>query len=165
MHAERQNAYVRHTRPSRRFAGGFICEIYRSRRINGSSFIIHIKRAVPFPTLNKYVRKRSHSPQMLLARLNPPLKPFLRRISTLRSTTTLPDRITPTLRANPPHPPSTPTFPFLNPESVPPRPSFEEFSPAGRVCKLTWPSNPRNILVVKKRRDDKVKEAAITFAR
>ena len=102
---------------------------------------------------------------MLSPLLNLSLKPFIRRISTLRSTRTLPDRITPTLRANPPQPPSTPTFPFLNPESVPARPSFEEFSPAGRVHKLTWPSNARNILIVKKRRDDKVKEAAITFAR
>jgi hypothetical protein len=30
---------------------------------------------------------------------------------------------------------------------------------------LTWPTNPRNVLVVKKRRDERVKEAAITFAR
>lgn len=89
-----------------------------------------------------------------------------RRITTLRSTTHLPNHVSPTLRQHPPlsgTPP--PTFPFLNPEVVPPRPSQEELSPAGKLFKLTWPTNPRNVLVVKKRRDEKVKQAAIEFAK
>lgn len=89
-----------------------------------------------------------------------------RWITTLRSTTILPNRITPTLRQHPPlsgTPP--PTFPFLNPEVVPTRPNLEESSPAGNLFRLTWPTNPRNILVVKKRRDDRVKEAAVAFAK
>jgi hypothetical protein len=89
-----------------------------------------------------------------------------RTIATLRSTVSLPNRTIPTLRQHPPTssaPP--PTFPFLNPDIVPPRPNLEESSPAGKVFKLTWPTNPQNILVVKKRRDDRVKEAAITFAK
>lgn len=91
-----------------------------------------------------------------------------RGITTLRSTESLPNHTIPTLRQ---HPPSSstppPTFPFLNPQIVPPRPNYHEgeASPAGKVYRLTWPTNPRNILVVKKRRDDRVKEAAITFAR
>jgi hypothetical protein len=89
-----------------------------------------------------------------------------RGICTLRSTTALPGHIIPTFRQHPPSSASPPpTFPFLNPDLVPPRPSFEELSPAGKLYKLTWPVNPRNILVVKKRKDDKVREAAITFAR
>jgi len=90
----------------------------------------------------------------------------LRRISTLRSTTHLPNHTIPTLRQYPPSssaPP--PTFPFLNPDVVPPRPSYEESSPAGKLFKFTWPTNPRNILIIKKRRDEKVTDAAITFAR
>jgi hypothetical protein len=89
-----------------------------------------------------------------------------RYMGTLPSTRSLPNHTTPTLRQHPPlssGPP--PTFPFLNPDIVPPRPNLEESSPAGKVFKLTWPSNPRNILIVKKRRDEKVKQAAITFAR
>ena len=89
-----------------------------------------------------------------------------RQISTLRSTVHLPNHTIPTLRQ---HAPSSstppPTFPFLNPDAVPTRPSYEESSPAGKLYKLTWPVSPRNILVIKKRRDDKVKDAAITFAR
>jgi hypothetical protein len=88
-----------------------------------------------------------------------------RGITTLRSTRLLPNHVTPTTRHHPPlsgTPP--PTFPFLNPELAPPRPNGEELSPAGRLYKLTWPRNLRNLLVVKKRRDEKVKEAAIVFA-
>ena len=89
-----------------------------------------------------------------------------RRMSTLRSTTSLPDHIVPTLRQNMQSSSSPPpTFPFLTPELVPPRPSYEEMSPAGKVFKLTWPTNPRNILIVKKRRDEKVRNAAVSFAR
>jgi hypothetical protein len=89
-----------------------------------------------------------------------------RYIGTLRSTRSLLNHTTPTLRQHPPLSSGPlPTFPFLNPDIVPPRPNLEESSPAGKVFKLTWPSNPRNILIVKKRRDEKVKEAAITFAR
>ena len=89
-----------------------------------------------------------------------------RGVSTLRSTISLPNRTTPTLRQSPPSPSSPPpTFPFLNPDTVPPRPTLEESSPAGTVYKLTWPTNPRNIFVVKKRKDERVKEAAITFAK
>jgi hypothetical protein len=90
----------------------------------------------------------------------------VRGIATLRSTVSLGNHITPTLRQHPPLSSSPPpTFPFLNPEVVPPRPNFEESSPAGKIFKLTWPTNPRNILVVKKRRDEKVLEAAVAFAR
>jgi hypothetical protein len=86
--------------------------------------------------------------------------------TTLRSTVSLRNHITPTLRQHPPLSTSPPpTFPFLNPEVVPPRPNLEESSPAGKIFKLTWPTNPRNILVVKKRRDEKVLEAAVAFAR
>jgi len=89
-----------------------------------------------------------------------------RGIATLRSTIELPSHTSPTLRQHPPSPGSPPpTFPFLNPDLVPPRPSLEELSPAGKVYKLTWPSNPRNILVIKKRRDEKVKQAAILLAK
>lgn len=89
-----------------------------------------------------------------------------RCLGTLRSTVSLPNHTTPTLRQHPPlssGPP--PTFPFLNPDIVPPRPNLEESSPVGKIFKLTWPSNPRNILIIKKRRDEKVKQAAIAFAR
>lgn len=89
-----------------------------------------------------------------------------RGIATLRSTVSLPNHIIPTLRHHSPSSSSPPpTFPFLNPDVVPPREDGGEASPAGKVFKLTWPGNPRNILVVKKRRNDRVKEAAITFAR
>ena len=89
-----------------------------------------------------------------------------RAVSTLRSTASLPNHTIPTLRQSPPSSSSPPpTFPFLNPDAVPPKPTLEESSPAGKVYKLTWPKNPRNILVVKKRNDERVKEAAITFAR
>lgn len=89
-----------------------------------------------------------------------------RGLSTLRSTVSLPDHVVPTLRQSPPSSSSPPpTFPFLNPDTVPPRPTLEETSPAGKVYKLTWPTNPRNILIVKKRKDERVKDAAITFAK
>lgn len=72
----------------------------------------------------------------------------------------------PTLRQHPPLSTSPPpTFPFLNPDVVPPRPNLEESTPAGKIFKLTWPMNLKNVLVVKKRKDDKVQEAAIAFAR
>lgn len=89
-----------------------------------------------------------------------------RGISMLRSTVSLPNHIAPTLRQYPPSSLSPPpTFPFLNPDAVPPRPSSEESSPAGKVFRLMWPTNIRNILVIKKRRDERVKEAAIKFAK
>jgi hypothetical protein len=89
-----------------------------------------------------------------------------RSISSLRSTKALPDHIMPLLRqhrqssSSPP-----PSFPFLVPELVPPPPAYEEMSPAGKVFKLAWPTDPRNILIVKKRRDPKVTESAVKFAK
>jgi hypothetical protein len=89
-----------------------------------------------------------------------------RRIATLRSTVSLPNHTRPTLRQS--HPASSgppPAFPFLLSDFVPPRPLVEEASSVGKVFKLKWPTNPKNFLVIKKRRDDKVTEAAVTFAR
>src|SRR5579862_9744345 len=89
-----------------------------------------------------------------------------RNMSTLRSTKTLPDHIMPTLRQLQQSSSSPPlNFPFLTPDLVPPRPSYEELSPAGKVFKLTWPTNPRNILIIKKRKDEKVTQAAVEFAK
>jgi len=89
-----------------------------------------------------------------------------RNMSSLRSTKTLPDHILPILRHQRQSSSSPPTnFPFLVPDVVPPPPTQEEMSPAGKIFRLTWPTNPRNILIVKKRRDSKVTEAAITFAK
>jgi hypothetical protein len=104
-----------------------------------------------------------------MARLKSKMSIFIaqsRRIATLRSTSLLPNHTRPTLRQHPPSSSSPPpTFPFLLPDLVPPRPSLEEVSPAGKVFKLTWPFHPKNILVVKKRKDEKVTDAAVAFAR
>ena len=89
-----------------------------------------------------------------------------RGMTTLRSTLSLPNRVVPTLRQ---HPPSTstppPTFPFLTPELVPPRTDLDGSPPPGKIFKLTWPTNPRNIFIVKKPHDERVKEAAVAFAK
>jgi hypothetical protein len=103
------------------------------------------------------MRPRHFFPQSLLC--------ARRSVSSLRSTTSLQHHIVPTLRPNRPssaNPP--PTFPFLHPDIVPPPPTLEEISPAGKLFKLTWPRTLRNIFIVKKRRDEKVTLAAIKFA-